>query len=56
MKNQMVGKAPDLNLANNKDLQFSTDFRRVYSTVLDKWLECDSEPVLGRTFNHLPFI
>jgi uncharacterized protein (DUF1501 family) len=56
IKSQLVGEAPDLNLANNKDLQFSTDFRRVYSTVLDKWLDCESEPVLGRKFKHLPFI
>ncbi len=56
IKDQMVGKAPDLNLKNNRDLQFSTDFRRVYSTVLDKWMECNSELVLKRKFQHLPFV
>ena len=56
IKKQLVGKAPDLNLKNNKDLRFSTDFRRVYATVLDKWMECDSERVLKRKFQHLPFV
>ena len=56
LKNTLVGQAPDLNLKHNKDLQFSTDFRSIYSTVLDKWLECDSRSVLGRQFEHLSFI
>ena len=56
IKDTLVGKAPDLNLKHNKDLQFSTDFRSIYSTVLDKWLECDSQSVLGSQFDHLSFI
>jgi hypothetical protein len=28
-------------------LKFHTDFRRVYSTLLDGWLGCDSKLVLG---------
>ena len=56
IQNTLVGSAPDLNLKHNKDLQFSTDFRSIYSTVLDKWLECDSEAVLGNKFDHLSFI
>ncbi|MCZ6671868.1 MAG: DUF1501 domain-containing protein [Verrucomicrobia bacterium] len=56
IKDTLVGKAPNLKLENNKDLTFSTDFRSIYATVLDKWLECDSEAVLGRKFNQLSFI
>ncbi len=56
IKDTMIGQAPDLNLKHNKDLQFSTDFRSIYSTVLDKWLECDSQAILGRQFEHLSFI
>ena len=56
LNDKLVGKAPNLDLKHNKDLQFSTDFRSVYSTVLDKWLECNSEAVLGEKFKHLSFI
>lgn len=52
----IVGQAPDLNLGKNKDLTFSTDFRQVYSTVLDQWLDCDSQTVLGQKFEPLPFV
>ena len=52
----IVGQAPDLNLGKNKDLTFSTDFRRVYATVLDQWLDCDSQTVLGQKFQPLPFV
>lgn len=56
IKNTLVGKAPDLNLKHNQDLTFSTDFRQVYSTILNQWLECDSEQVLGRKFKDLAFL
>ena len=52
----IVGQAPDLNLGKNKDLTFSTDFRQVYATVLDHWLDCDSRTVLGQKFQPLPII
>ena len=52
----LLGSAPDLNLGQNKDLQFSTDFRSVYSTVLDRWLEADSKNVLGQEYAPLPFV
>lgn len=38
------------------DLQYSTDFRGIYSSVLDKWLEADSSKILGERFDHVPFI
>jgi uncharacterized protein (DUF1501 family) len=56
VKDMVNGTAPDLNLENNKDLKFSTDFRRVYATVLDQWLECSSESVLRGNFKNLTFI
>ena len=52
----IVGQAPDLNLGKNKDLTYSTDFRQVYATVLDHWLDCDSRTVLGQEFQPLPII
>ena len=33
-----------------------TDFRSVYATLLDKWLQTGSQPVLGGNFPHLDFV
>jgi uncharacterized protein (DUF1501 family) len=38
----------DLEMGN---LKYSTDFRRVYATVLDQWLGVDSKDVLGAKFD-----
>ncbi len=38
------------------DLKFTTDFRRVYATLLDRWLNCDSSRVLRDRFELLNFI
>jgi uncharacterized protein (DUF1501 family) len=32
------------------DLKFTTDFRSVYATVLERWLQVKSQPILGRSF------
>lgn len=50
------GAAPSLHLERNQDLRFSTDFRQVYATVLDRWLGCPSLNVLGREFAPLDFV
>tara|TARA_Y100000588_G_scaffold395052_1_gene519450 strand:+ start:21157 stop:22275 length:1119 start_codon:yes stop_codon:yes gene_type:complete len=52
----IVGTAPSLDLDPTQDLQFSTDFRQVYSTILEKWLQCSSHCILTRTFSPLDFI
>lgn len=56
VKGGLHGTAPALNLAPNQDLTFTTDFRSVYATMLDHWLACPSEPVLGGKFAPLPLI
>jgi len=56
VKGGLHGSAPSLKLAKNQDLQFSTDFRNVYATVLDRWLACPSGPVLNGKFDPLGFI
>ena len=50
------GTSPSLRLAANEDLTFSTDFRQVYATALEKWLDCPSRPVLGGPFTPLDII
>jgi uncharacterized protein (DUF1501 family) len=56
VKGGMHGTAPSLKLERNQDLTFSTDFRQVYATTLEKWLGSPSEGVLGGKFDPLSFI
>lgn len=57
VKNNLIGTAPSLDVGHNKDLSYSTDFRQVYATVLEKWLDCkQSETVLGAKFDSLSFL
>jgi len=56
LKAGVHGAAPSLNLAPNEDLTYSVDFRRVYATVLDQWLGCPPEPVLGGKFEPLAIL
>ena len=50
----LVGVAPDLSDLDSGDLKMSIDFRQVYATVLDDWLEVASQDVLGAVFEPLP--
>jgi uncharacterized protein (DUF1501 family) len=38
------------------DVKYHTDFRRVYATLLDRWLGCDSGAILGGKFDHLELL
>ncbi len=49
-------KHPDLTKLRRGDLQFGTDFRRVYATVLQHWLNVKSQPILGGSFLPLRLI
>ena len=53
VKGGVIGKHPSLNDLDEGDLKFHTDFRRVYATLLDDWLQADSQRVLGERFAHL---
>ena len=53
----MYGKYPSLTqLTEGGDLAFSTDFRSVYATALERWLKVASADVLGRRFPTLPMV
>jgi uncharacterized protein (DUF1501 family) len=56
VKGGLLGQAPELVTDIKKDLEYSTDFRGIYSSVLDKWLEADSSKILGEKFAHVPFV
>jgi uncharacterized protein (DUF1501 family) len=56
-KQGIYGELPDLTKQDsNGSVQWTTDFRSVYATLLEDWLGVDSTAILGGRFAHLPFI
>lgn len=56
IKGGLIGSAPQLETRGRGGVAFSTDFRQVYSTILERWLDCPSTPILGRPFEQVPFL
>jgi uncharacterized protein (DUF1501 family) len=57
VKGGMYGKPPNLaELVLGDNLESTTDFRRVYATLIGDWLGADAAAVLGRRFESLGFI
>lgn len=56
VKGGVYGRHPSLTDLHQGDLKFHTDFRSVYATLLENWLETDSQPVLGGQFPTLNFL
>lgn len=52
----LYGEYPSLTDLDQGDLKYTTDFRSVYATVLDRWLGTNSQIVLGNQFEDLRFI
>ncbi|HEY2587481.1 MAG TPA: DUF1501 domain-containing protein [Tepidisphaeraceae bacterium] len=52
----LIGKYPSLTDLDQGDLKYTTDFRSVYASVLQNWLDAPTEAVLGRKFQTLPII
>jgi len=50
IKGGLVGKHPSLIDLDQDAPRFHTDFRRLYATVLDRWLGIDSRRILGESF------
>lgn len=48
--------SPELAQLDNGDLKYTVDFRDVYATLLDKWLDVDNGTVLGKGFKGLEFV
>lgn len=50
-------ESPDLtNLDDNGDIQHSIDFRSIYATILDKWMDVNDEVILNKSFSKLHFL
>ncbi len=52
----IIGKHPSLTQLDQGDLIYGIDFRNVYATVLQDWLNTPSKPVLGQQFKTMPII
>jgi uncharacterized protein (DUF1501 family) len=53
----IYGEPPDLNrLDKYGNLNFTTDFRSVYATVLDRWLGAPASAVLGGSYEEQAFL
>ncbi len=53
LKGGLIGQHPSLTDLDADAPKFHTDFRRVYATVLDRWLGFNSQAVLGARFQPL---
>jgi uncharacterized protein (DUF1501 family) len=56
VKPGLHGPYPNLHNLADGDPEHAIDFRQIYATVLDRWLNCPSEKVLGEKFAHLPVV
>ena len=56
LKGGVMGSHPSLTDLENGAPKVHTDFRRVYATVLDRWLGFESTSVLGKRFEPLDIV
>jgi uncharacterized protein (DUF1501 family) len=52
----LIGETPRLGELVDGDLKWSIDFRRVYATLLDRWLGLPAQAVLGQQFEPLSML
>ena len=52
----LLNPLSDLTDLNEGDLQFEVDFKRVYATLLKKWMGADDSKILHGSFEYLDFI
>jgi len=55
-KKGVLNAMPDLANLNEGDLKYNVDFKNVYATILNKWLQADDVGILGRKYEYLNFI
>jgi uncharacterized protein (DUF1501 family) len=58
LKSGLLGAEPSLAPTDlqDGDIRFNTDFRSVYASLLQNWLQTPSIPILGRQFDTLPML
>jgi uncharacterized protein (DUF1501 family) len=52
----MINELPDLSNLDEGDLKYKVDFKNVYATVLNKWLDANDTAILGKKFDYFNFI
>jgi uncharacterized protein (DUF1501 family) len=52
----ILNAMPDLNDLNDGDLKHKIDFKAVYATILNKWLNVDDKKILWQQYDYLNFI
>ena len=52
----IYGAHPSMTELDDGDLKYTTDFRRVYATLLDGWLNVRSSAILGNAFEPIAFM
>lgn len=50
VKPGLVGDFPSLTDLHDGDVKHHTDFRQIYATILENWLDTKSEPILGDSY------
>jgi uncharacterized protein (DUF1501 family) len=56
VKGGVYGSYPSLSDLDDGDLKYTTDFRRVYATLLGQWLNADATSILKNTFEPIAFL
>jgi uncharacterized protein (DUF1501 family) len=56
VKAGLVGKTPSLADLRDGDLAWSIDFRSIYATLLENWLNLPATEILGGHFELLPVL
>lgn len=52
----LINPLPDLKDLDEGDLKYKVDFKDVYATVLNKWLNANDQNILGKKYDYLNFI
>ena len=55
-KNGFFNGCPALDALDNGDLSYRIDFRSIYATILDQWLQTDAYAILGQSFERIPVL
>jgi uncharacterized protein (DUF1501 family) len=55
-KQGFYNAAPDLANLDEGDLKYQIDFRNIYATLLNNWMNINGNTVLGKNFDYLNFI
>lgn len=50
LRQGVIGKHPSLTDLDSGDLKYGVDFRSIYASVLQNWLDTPSKPILGKQF------